>query len=220
MSTNKVYGDAPNELPLVELPTRWDFGDPANHGGIDETLRIDRSMHSPFGASKVAADVLVQEYGRYFGMPTVCFRGGCLTGPNHSGVELHGFLSFLVKTAMGGKVFTIFGYKGKQVRDQIHSIDVVRAFEAFMAAPRVGEVYNLGGGRGSNASILECFEMIEAAAGRKVTWRYDDRNRAGDHICYISNMSKFCAHFPGWSLTRRVGDMINEMVRLEALNTA
>jgi len=169
---------------------------------------------------KLRADVLVQEYGRYFGMPTVCFRGGCLTGPNHSGVELHGFLSFLVKTAMGGKVFTIFGYKGKQVRDQIHSIDVVRAFEAFMAAPRVGEVYNLGGGRGSNASILECFEMIEAAAGRKVTWRYDDRNRAGDHICYISNMSKFCAHFPGWSLTRRVGDMINEMVRLEALNTA
>jgi CDP-paratose 2-epimerase len=128
-------------LSLVELPTRWDFGDPANHEGIDETLRIDRSMHSLFGASKVAADVLVQEYGRYFGMPTVCFREGCLTGPNHSGVELHGFLSFLVKTAMGGKVFTIFGYKGKQVRDQIHSIDVVRAFEAFMAAPRVGEVY-------------------------------------------------------------------------------
>jgi CDP-paratose 2-epimerase len=177
-------------------------------------------MHSLFGASKVAADVMVQEYGRYFGMPTVCFRGGCLTGPNHSGVELHGFLSFLVKTAMRGKVFTIFGYKGKQVRDQIHSIDVVRAFEAFIAAPRVGEVYNLGGGRESNASILECFETIEAVSGRKVAWRYDDRNRAGDHICYISDMSKFRSHYPGWSLTRRVGDMIDEMVRLESLTTA
>jgi CDP-paratose 2-epimerase len=140
MSTNKVYGDAPNEVPLVELASRWDFADPASYEGIDETLRIDQSMHSLLGASKVAADIMVQEYGRYFGMPTVCFRGGCLTGPNHSGVELHGFLSFLVKTAMRGKVFTIFGYKGKQVRDQIHSIDVVRAFEAFMAAPRVGEV--------------------------------------------------------------------------------
>ena len=220
MSTNKVYGDAPNELPLVELPSRWDYADPAYHAGIDETLRIDRSMHSLFGASKVAADVLVQEYGRYFGMPTVCLRGGCLTGPNHSGVELHGFLSFLVKTAMRGKVFTIFGYKGKQVRDQIHSIDVVRAFEAFMAAPRVGEVYNLGGGRESNASILECFEMIEAASGRKVAWRYDDCNRAGDHICYISNMARFRSHYPAWSLTRRVGDMIDEMVRLEALTAA
>jgi CDP-paratose 2-epimerase len=220
MSTNKVYGDAPNELPLVELPTRWDYADPANHDGIDETLRIDNSMHSLFGASKVAADVMVQEYGRYFGMPTVCFRGGCLTGPNHSGVELHGFLSYLVKTAMRGKLFTIFGYKGKQVRDQIHSIDVVRAFEAFIAAPRVGEVYNLGGGRESNASILECFDMIEAASGRKVTWGYDDRNRAGDHICYISNMSKFRLHYPGWSLTRRVADMIDEMVHSEALTTA
>ena len=185
-----------------------------------KSLRIDRSMHSLFGASKVAADVMVQEYGRYFGMPTVCFRGGCLTGPNHSGVELHGFLSFLVKTAMRGKTFTIFGYKGKQVRDQIHSIDVVRAFEAFMAAPRVGEVYNLGGGRESNASILECFEMIEAVSGRKITWRYDDRNRVGDHICYISDMSRFGLHYPGWSLTRRVGDMIDEMVRVEALTGA
>jgi len=217
MSTNKVYGDAPNELPLVELPTRWDYADPSDYQGIDETLRIDRSMHSLFGASKLAADVLVQEYGRYFGMPTVCFRGGCLTGPNHSGVELHGFLSFLVKTAMRGKVFTIFGYRGKQVRDQIHSLDVVRAFEAFMAAPRVGEVYNLGGGRESNASILECFEMIEAATGRKVGWQYDERHRAGDHICYISNMAKFTAHYPGWSLTYRVGDMVKEMVQSECM---
>jgi len=219
MSTNKVYGDAPNELPLLELATRWDYADPAHHEGIDETLRIDRSMHSLFGASKAAADVMVQEYGRYFGMPTVCFRGGCLTGPNHSGVELHGFLSFLVKTATRGKTFTVFGYKGKQVRDQIHSIDVVRAFEAFMGAPRVGEVYNLGGGRESNASILECFEMIEAVSARKITWRYDDRNRTGDHICYISDMSRFRSHYPGWSLTRRVGDMIDEMVRIEALTS-
>jgi CDP-paratose 2-epimerase len=216
MSTNKVYGDAPNELPLIELPTRWDYADPADHEGITETMRIDRSMHSLFGASKVAADVMVQEYGRYFGMPTVCFRGGCLTGPNHSGVELHGFLNFLIKTAISGKVFTVFGYKGKQVRDQIHSLDVVRAFDAFMAAPRAAEVYNLGGGRESNASILECFEMIEASLGRKITSRYDDRSRAGDHICYISDMSKFRSHYPGWSLTRRVGDIVEEMVRLPA----
>jgi CDP-paratose 2-epimerase len=217
MSTNKVYGDVPNELPLVELPTRWDYADPAHYQGIDETMRIDQSKHSLFGASKAAADVMVQEYGRYFGMPTACFRGGCLTGPNHSGVELHGFLSFLVKTALRGKTFTIFGYKGKQVRDQIHSLDVVRAFEEFIAAPRVGEVYNLGGGRESNASILECFDMIEAASGRKVAWRYDEKNREGDHICYISDMGKFRAHYPRWSLTRRVPDIVEEMVRFEAL---
>jgi CDP-paratose 2-epimerase len=217
MSTNKVYGDVPNELPLVELPTRWDYADPAHHQGIDETMRIDRSKHSLFGASKAAADLMVQEYGRYFGMATACFRGGCLTGPNHSGVELHGFLSFLVKTALRGKTFTIFGYKGKQVRDQIHSLDVVRAFEEFIAAPRVGEVYNLGGGRESNASILECFEMIETVSGRKVAWRYDEKNREGDHICYISDMAKFRAHYPRWSLTRRVPDIIDEMVRAAAV---
>ena len=215
MSTNKVYGDAPNEVPLTELPKRWEFADPAQFQGIDEGMRIDRSKHSLFGASKVAADIMVQEYGRYFGMPTVCFRGGCLTGPNHSGVELHGFLSFLVKTAMRSRVFTIFGYKGKQVRDQIHSVDVVRAFDAFIAAPRAGEVYNLGGGRESNASILECFDMIEAASGRPVSWQYDEKNREGDHICYISDMSKFRAHYPGWSLTRNVGDIVEEMVRTE-----
>jgi CDP-paratose 2-epimerase len=217
MSTNKVYGDVPNELPLVELPTRWDYAEPAHYQGIDETMRIDQSKHSLFGASKAAADLMVQEYGRYFGMPTACFRGGCLTGPNHSGVELHGFLSFLVKTTLRGKTFTIFGYKGKQVRDQIHSLDVVRAFEEFIAAPRVGEVYNLGGGRESNASILECFDMIEAASGRKVAWRYDEKNREGDHICYISDMGKFRAHYPSWSLTRRVPDIVEEMVRFEAL---
>jgi CDP-paratose 2-epimerase len=217
MSTNKVYGDVPNELPLAELPTRWDYADPAHYQGIGETTRIDQSKHSLFGASKAAADLMVQEYGRYFGMATACFRGGCLTGPNHSGVELHGFLSFLVKTALRGKTFTIFGYKGKQVRDQVHSLDVVRAFEEFIAAPRVGEVYNLGGGRESNASILECFEMIEAASGRKVAWRYDEKNREGDHICYISDMGKFRAHYPRWTLTRRVPDIIDEMVRVEAV---
>jgi CDP-paratose 2-epimerase len=216
MSTNKVYGDAPNELPLVELPKRWDYADEKLYQGIDETMRIDQSKHSLFGASKAAADIMVQEYGRYFGMPTVCFRGGCLTGPNHSGVELHGFLSFLVKTALRGKTFTIFGYKGKQVRDQIHSVDVVRAFEAFIAAPRAGEVYNLGGGRDSNASILECFDMIESESGRPVSWKYDEKNREGDHICYISDMQKFRAHYPRWSLTRKVPDIVAEMVRAEA----
>lgn len=220
MSTNKVYGDAPNELPLAELATRWDYADPDDYQGIDEAMRIDRSKHSLFGASKVAADVMVQEYGRYFGMPTVCFRGGCLTGPNHSGVELHGFLNYLVKTALQGKNYTIFGYKGKQVRDQIHSLDVVRAFEAFIAAPRVGEVYNLGGGRESNASILECFTMIENFSGRKVSWRYDELNREGDHICYISDMSKFRSHYPAWSLTRRVEDIIEEMIRSNASTLA
>jgi CDP-paratose 2-epimerase len=213
MSTNKVYGDAPNELQLVELPTRFDYADSARHQGIDETMRIDQSKHSLFGASKVAADVMVQEYGRYFGMPTVCFRGGCLTGPNHSGVELHGFLNFLVKTALAGKTFTVFGYKAKQVRDQIHSADVVRAFAAFMAAPRIAEVYNLGGGRESNASILELFAMIEEATGRRVYWRYDEANREGDHICYITDMAKFRSHYPGWNLTRRVEDIVNEMIR-------
>lgn len=220
MSTNKVYGDVPNEIPLAELPTRWDYADRANYEGIDETMRIDRSKHSLFGASKVAADVMVQEYGQYFGMPTVCFRGGCLTGPNHSGVELHGFLNYLVKTALRGKTYTVFGYKGKQVRDQIHSIDVVRAFEAFIAAPRVGEVYNLGGGRESCASILECFEMIEAATGRKISWHYDKRNREGDHICYISDMAKFRSHYPKWSLTRRVAGIIDEIIQTEESATA
>jgi CDP-paratose 2-epimerase len=216
MSTNKVYGDAPNELSLVELPKRWDYSDPTCYQGIDETLRIDQSKHSLFGASKVAADIMMQEYGRYFGMPTVCFRGGCLTGPNHSGVELHGFLNFLVKTVLAGKTYTVFGYKGKQVRDQIHSYDVVRAFEEFIAAPRAGEVYNLGGGRESNASILECFDMIEAATGRPVSWRYDEKNREGDHICYISDMRKFRTHYPRWSLTRKVADIVEEMVRAES----
>lgn len=215
MSTNKVYGDAPNELALVEQDKRWDYAEKSFYQGVDESMRIDRSKHSLFGASKVAADIMVQEYGRSFGMPTVCFRGGCLTGPNHSGVELHGFLNYLVKTALRGKTYTIFGYKGKQVRDQIHSYDVVRAFEEFIAAPRAGEVYNLGGGRDSNASILECFDMIEAITGRPVAWRYDEKNREGDHICYISDMLKFRSHYPRWSLTRKITDIVEEMVRAE-----
>lgn len=215
MSTNKVYGDAPNELDLVEQAKRWDYADNSLYQGINETMRIDQSKHSLFGASKAAADIMVQEYGRYFGMPTVCFRGGCLTGPNHSGVELHGFLNYLVKTALGGKTYTIFGYKGKQVRDQIHSYDVVRAFEEFISTPQAGEVYNLGGGRESNASILECFDMIEAASGRPVLWQYDEKNREGDHICYISDMQKFRSHYPRWSLTRKIGDIVEEMVRAE-----
>src|SRR5438105_12345466 len=185
-STNKVYGDTPNRLPLRELETRWEIE--AGHEfepGIPETMSIDATKHSLFGASKVAADILVQEYGRYFGMPTACFRGGCLTGPAHAGAELHGFLAYLMKCCVIGRPYRVFGYKGKQVRDNIHSFDLVETFAAFIDQPRVAEVYNLGGGRESNASILECFQMIEATSGCKVAWRYDDGNRAGDHICYI-----------------------------------
>ena len=215
MSTNKVYGDAPNDLALVERETRWDFRDPAFSDGIDETLRIDRSKHSLFGASKVAADVMTQEYGRYYGMPTVCFRGSCLTGPRHSGVELHGFLSYLVKSAVSGRPYTVYGYKGKQVRDQIHSLDVVRAVEAYIADPRPGEVYNLGGGRENSASILECLAKIEALTGTDIRYRYEERPRDGDHICYISNVGKLRAHYPGWTVTRSLDDIIEEMVHEE-----
>lgn len=215
MSTNKVYGDAPNEIPLVELDRRYDYARPEDYQGISEMCRIDQNLHSLFGASKVAADVLTQEYGRYFGMPTVCFRGGCLTGPSHSGVELHGFLNYLVKVAVRGEVYTIFGYKGKQVRDQIHSQDVVSAMNAYIGSPRPGEVYNLGGGRESNASVLECIDKIEARLGRRVNSVYVENNRKGDHICYISDMSKFKSHYPSWRLTRFVDDIIDEMVLTE-----
>jgi CDP-paratose 2-epimerase len=201
LSTNKVYGDAPNFLPLVELEKRYDYARPEDRHGIREDFTIDQSKHSIFGASKVAADVMVQEYGRYFGMKTVCFRGGCLTGPNHAGVELHGFLNYLVKVNVQGGVYTVFGYKGKQVRDNIHSLDVARAIERFIEAPRPGEVYNLGGGRGNSCSILEAFETVEAATGKPMRWKYDERNREGDHICYISDLSKFKAHYPGWDIT-------------------
>lgn len=202
MSTNKVYGDAPNEIPLVELPTRWDYADPAYKDGIPETFRIDQSKHSIFGASKVAADVMVQEYGRYFGMPTCALRGGCLTGPNHSGVELHGFLSYLIKCNLEGRTYKVYGYKGKQVRDNIHSFDVVQFMRRFIESPRAGEVYNLGGGRGNSISILEAFTLIEQISGRKMQWEYVDQNRQGDHICYISNLAKMQAHYPGWTITK------------------
>lgn len=212
MSTNKVYGDAPNELPLVELETRYDYADPEHYHGIDETCRIDRCLHSLFGASKASADIVAQEYGRYFGMKVGIFRGGCLTGPSHSGVELHGFLSYLVKVAVSGESYTVFGYKGKQVRDQIHSYDVIRAFEEFMNHPRPGEVYNLGGGRANSASVLECIQMIEELTGRPLQWRYAEQNRIGDHICYISDLRKLRAHYPGWQLTRSLPDICAELV--------
>jgi CDP-paratose 2-epimerase len=215
LSTNKVYGDAPNEKPLAEQPTRWEFAEAADWNGISEECRIDRTTHSIFGASKVAADILAQEYGRYFGLNVGVFRGGCLTGPNHSGVQLHGFLSYLVKVAMAGKTYTVFGYKGKQVRDNIHSYDVVRAAEEFFRNPRPGEVYNIGGGRDNSVSILEAFERIEQITGKKVRWEYHDEARKGDHICYITDLRKLRAHFPGWRVTRSLDDILREIVNSE-----
>ena len=212
MSTNKVYGDAPNEKPLQELATRYDYADPADFEGIDETCRIDRTLHSIFGASKVAADVMAQEYGRYFGMKVGVFRGGCLTGPSHSGVELHGFLSYLVKVAVTGQTYTVYGYKGKQVRDNIHSYDVIRAMEEFAANPRPGEVYNLGGGRANSVSILEAIDRIERMTGRKLNWVYHDQNRKGDHICYISDLRKLRGHYPNWTVTRRLDLILTEII--------
>jgi CDP-paratose 2-epimerase len=215
MSTNKVYGDAPNEKPLREEATRYDYSDPADYEGIDENCRIDRTLHSLFGASKAAADLYAQEYGRYFGMPVGIFRGGCLTGPSHSGVELHGFLSYLLKVALSGKPYTVFGYKGKQVRDNIHSFDVVRAFEEFARNPRPGEVYNLGGGRANSVSMLEAIAHIEALTGRKIHWTYSEQARKGDHICYISNLAKLKSHYPSWSVTRSLDSILEEMLAAE-----
>jgi len=215
MSTNKVYGDAPNEVPLVELGTRYDYRDPADWAGIAETCRVDRSLHSVFGASKLAADVITQEYGRYYGLRTGVFRGGCLTGPRHSAVQLHGFLSYLVKTAVGDDSYRVLGYKGKQVRDQIHSADVIAAFEAFAADPRPGEAYNLGGGRQNSASILECITMIEERLGRPVSWTYEDQNRRGDHICYMTDLGKLRSHFPAWTITRSLDQILDELVETE-----
>ncbi|HEY3756011.1 MAG TPA: NAD-dependent epimerase/dehydratase family protein [Opitutaceae bacterium] len=212
MSTNKVYGDAPNRIALVEQATRWDYSDPAYAEGIAETFTIDQSKHSLFGASKVAADVMVQEYGRYFGLPTCCLRGGCLTGPNHTGVELHGFLSYLVKCNLEGREYKIFGYKGKQVRDNIHSLDVARFIAAFVAAPRPGEVYNLGGGKANSASILEAFAVAERYSGRQQVYTYLEENRVGDHICYYSDLRKMKAHFPGWDITQTLDDTIAQIV--------
>ena len=213
MSTNKVYGDAPNRIALKELETRWDYDDPAYWNGIEESFTIDQSKHSLFGASKVAGDVLVQEYGRYFGMPTCCLRGGCLTGPNHSGVELHGFLSYLVKVNITGGNYKVFGYKGKQVRDNIHSLDVARFAERFIAAPRCAEVYNIGGGRGNSCSILEAFQRVEALTGKAMNYEYVDKAREGDHICYISNLDKLRAHYPGWDITKSLDDIFGEIVQ-------
>jgi CDP-paratose 2-epimerase len=210
-STNKVYGDRPNTIALAELDTRWDYADPAYANGIAEDFSIDQSKHSLFGASKVAADVLVQEYGRYFNMPTCCLRGGCLTGPNHSGVELHGFLSYLVKCNLEGREYKVYGYKGKQVRDNIHSEDVARFMFEFAQAPRVAEVYNLGGGKGNSCSILEAFARVEAITGRPMNWRYVDENRVGDHICYYSDLRKMRAQFPGWDIGKSLDDIFREI---------
>jgi CDP-paratose 2-epimerase len=212
MSTNKVYGDAPNSIALQELETRWDYADSAYEHGIPETFTIDQSKHSLFGASKVAADVIVQEYGRYFGMPTCCLRGGCLTGPNHSGVELHGFLSYLVKCNLEGREYRVFGYKGKQVRDNIHSLDVARFMAAFVASPRVGEVYNLGGGKANSCSILEAFKITEKFTGKAQVYTYVDENRIGDHICYYSDLRKMKAHYPTWDITQSLESTIGQIV--------
>ena len=213
MSTNKVYGDAPNEIALVERETRWDYADPDYAEGIPETFRIDRCKHSLFGASKVAADIMVQEYGRYFGMNTCCLRGGCLTGPNHSGVELHGFLSYLIKCNVEGGTYKVFGYKGKQVRDNIHALDVARFIHAFFDNPRSGEVYNIGGGRENSVSILEAFERIAELSSRPMQYEYVDSNREGDHICYISDLRKTKAHYPGWGVTTSLNDVFLEIYR-------
>jgi CDP-paratose 2-epimerase len=212
MSTNKVYGDRPNEIPLRELESRWDYDDPAYENGIPESLSIDQSKHSIFGASKVAADVMVQEYGRYFNMPTCCLRGGCLTGPNHSGVELHGFLSYLVKCNMDGREYTVYGYKGKQVRDNIHSHDVACFMLDFSKAPRVAEVYNLGGGKQNSCSIHEAFEIARQHTGRTMKWRYVDENRSGDHICYYSDLRKMKKHYPTWEVTKSLDTIFHEIV--------
>lgn len=211
MSTNKVYGDAPNNLGLIEQETRWDYADKEYSNGINESFTIDQSKHSIFGASKVAADVMVQEYGRYFNMPTCCLRGGCLTGPNHSGVELHGFLSYLIKCNIIGKQYTIFGYKGKQVRDNIHSHDVSSFIECFIGNPRFGEVYNLGGGRDNSISILEAFKLIESISGKEMIYQYSDQNRSGDHICYISDLSKMKSHYPNWEITKDLKTTFQEI---------
>src|SRR5262245_29937176 len=212
MSTNKVYGDAPNELPLKELPTRWDYARAEDYKGIREDCRIDRTLHSLFGASKTAADVLAQEYGRYFGMNVGIFRGGCLTGERHSGVLLHGFLSYLVKVAKSGEMYTVFGYQGKQVRDQIHSQDVIAAFDEFDRQPRSGEVYNLGGSRENSGYVIECIARIEVLVGRKINWRYVNQPRKGDHICYISDLTKFRSHYPGWKIRFSLDLVLDRMV--------
>lgn len=219
LSTNKVYGDAPNKIKLKELSSRWDYDDPLYKEGIAEGFSIDQSKHSVFGASKLAGDVMVQEYGRYFGMLTCCLRGGCLTGPAHSGVELHGFLSYLVKVNVTGGVYQVFGYKGKQVRDNIHSYDVARFAEEFIKAPRSGEVYNIGGGRDNSCSILEAFRRVEVRTGKPMNWKYVEKAREGDHICYISDLRKMKGHYPAWGITRSLDNIFEEIVRAWTIRT-
>jgi CDP-paratose 2-epimerase len=212
-STNKVYGDTPNSLPLLELPQRLELPeDHAYYEGIDTSMSIDRSTHSLFGVSKTAADLLVQEYGRYFGLATVCFRGGCLTGPNHAGTKLHGFLSYLLRSTVVGDPYTVFGYGGKQVRDNIHSADLVAAFEHFHLDARAGgAVYNIGGGRAVNCSMLEAIELCERVAGRELDWSMSEHNRVGDHRWWISDLRPFQSDFPGWKITRSLEDIVREM---------
>ncbi|MFY9925862.1 MAG: NAD-dependent epimerase/dehydratase family protein [Opitutaceae bacterium] len=212
LSTNKVYGDAPNRIAMKELATRWDYADPAYSNGIPESFTVDQSTHSLFGASKLAADVMVQEYGRYFKMPSCVLRGGCLTGPNHSGVELHGFLSYLVKCNLEGREYKIFGYKGKQVRDNIHSLDVARFMGAFVGAPRIGEVYNLGGGKANSTSILEAFKLAESFTGKAQVHTYVEQNRIGDHICYYSDLRKLRQHYPAWDITQSLPETVRQIV--------
>jgi len=211
LSTNKVYGDAPNEIPMIELETRWDYADSLFEYGIPETFRIDQSKHSLFGASKVAGDIMVQEYGRYFDIPSCVLRGGCLTGPSHSGVELHGFLSYLVKCNLEEREYTIFGYKGKQVRDNIHSHDVAMFIEEFITEPRIAEVYNIGGGKDNTCSILEAFEIISRISGKPMKFKYDETNRLGDHICYYSDLRKMKTHYPNWDITKSLNTTFNEI---------
>jgi CDP-paratose 2-epimerase len=211
MSTNKVYGDAPNRIAMRELATRFDYDDPSYSCGIPETFSIDQSTHSIFGASKVAGDVMAQEYGRYFNMPTCALRGSCLTGPNHSGVELHGFLSYLIKCNVEGRQYKVFGYQGKQVRDNIHSLDVALFMAAFVESPRAGEVYNLGGGKANSTSILEAFKLAESFTGKSQQYAYVENHRVGDHICYYSDLRKMRSHYPKWDITQTLNDTIGQI---------
>jgi len=211
MSTNKVYGDAPNSLNLIELEKRWEYHDDEWKHGIDEKFTIDQSKHSLFGASKVAADIMVQEYGRYFNIPTCCLRGGCLTGPSHSGVELHGFLSYLIKCNVEKKPYTVFGYKAKQVRDNIHAWDVANFISEFIKEPRIAEVYNIGGGKENSVSMIEAFEKIESLSGYKMVWSYSDKAREGDHIVYYSNLEKMMKHYPDWKITKNLDTIFSEI---------
>ena len=208
-------------MRLKELETRWEYARPEDYNGIRENCRIDRTLHSLFGASKASADLMAQEYGRYFGMKVGIFRGGCLTGPSHSGVELHGFLSYLVKVAISGGTYSVFGYKAKQVRDNIHSHDVVRAIEEFAASPRPGEVYNMGGGRENSISMLEAIAKVETMTGRKFNWKYVDQNRVGDHICYISDLAKFKSHYPNWKISIGLDEIFREIIanQMNRVNT-